>query len=492
VSRLARPPLIVIGLDAAEHRLVSRWCDAGDLPALRGIRDAGTSGLVRSPDGIGDDGAWASFCTGALPSRHGRYHHRQLRPGGYRVGSVGPLGRSPFWEVLSRAGRRVAIVDVPKSPQSTELNGVRISNWLVHGRNGDPDSFPAAIAPDLLRRYGDDLTDRWPGALCIEDRLPDAQHGVLIERALDSIERKTQVALELLERDAWDLFLVVFKEAHCVGHQLWHLTDETHPAHPVGGAGRGGDPVKRVYQALDATIARFLAAAGPGAPVVVFSGLGMAGNFTGEHLLDAILLRLDAARPLGWWEPFYRRGDGAASPAIRRVTRRLHRTLYPYRSAFQVEHNEISGAIRVNVRGREPRGRIRPGAELADFVDTLAADLLDLVDPDSGEPVVARVVRSDDAFAGEHRHRFPDLFAVWNRRPARAIASDKIGEIRAPARAWRTGNHTSEGFVLARGPRVAPGQSSALSITDLAPSICHMLGVPLPDADGRPIAALGA
>ena len=155
-------------------------------------------------------------------------------------------------------------------------------------------------------------------------------------------------------------------------------------------------------------------------------------------------------------------------------------------------HNEISGAIRVNVKGREPRGRIRPGAELADFVDALATDLLDLVDPDTGEPIVTRVVRSDEAFAGEHRHLFPDLFAVWNRRPVRAIASSKIGEIRVPARAWRTGNHTSEGFFLASGPGVAAGQVSAdLSITDLAPSICHMLAVPLPDADGRTIAALG-
>ncbi|MET0849834.1 MAG: alkaline phosphatase family protein [Candidatus Rokuibacteriota bacterium] len=134
----AERPLIVIGLDAAEHRLVSRWCDAGDLPTLRSLRDAGAFGLVRSPDGIGDDGAWASFCTGVLPARHGRYHHRQLQPGRYTVGSVGPLGRSPFWETLSHAGRRLAIVDVPKSPQSAELNGVRISNWLVHGRNGGP------------------------------------------------------------------------------------------------------------------------------------------------------------------------------------------------------------------------------------------------------------------------------------------------------------------------------------------------------------------
>jgi arylsulfatase A-like enzyme len=39
---------------------------------------------------------------------------------------------------------------------------------------------------------------------------------------------------------------------------------------------------------------------------------------------------------------------------------------------------------------------------------------------------------------------------------------------------------------------VAAGQESAVaSIADLAPSFCHALGVPLPDADGRPIAALG-
>ena len=486
-------PLIVIGLDSADWQLVTRWCDSGDLPTLRAIRDGGMSGRLETPPGLGDDAVWASMYTALSPGRHGRYHHRQFRPGRYWNMPVMPLECTPFWDTLGRAGRRVAVLDVPKSPLSTDLNGIQLVNWLVHGPNGRTASAPATLAPDLVQRLGDDLTDHWPGAMCIEEMLPEAEQAVLVERALASIQWKTAAAVELLAREAWDLFLVVFKEAHCAGHQLWHHTDSTHPAHRADVVARLGDPVKRVYQALDAAIARVLAAGPPDARVVVFSNLGMGGNFTGEHLLDAIILRLDGFRPAGLWRYAYHRTERAPSSTIGRAARRVQRELYRYRSAFQVFHNEISGAIRVNVKGREPNGRIAPGAELAAYVDTLAADLLALVDPGTGAPIVSRVVRSDEAFPGERRHLLPDLFAVWSRRPATAIASPKLGEMRFPFRPWRTGNHTPDGFFVARGPAVRAGQLPvAASIMDLGPSLCHMLGVPLPAVDGRPITALCA
>ena len=72
-------PLIVIGLDGADRHLVSGWCDSGDLPTLRRIRDAGLSGRLETPPALGDDAVWPSMYTGESPARHGRYHHRQLQ-----------------------------------------------------------------------------------------------------------------------------------------------------------------------------------------------------------------------------------------------------------------------------------------------------------------------------------------------------------------------------------------------------------------------------
>jgi len=484
---MSSPKVVVIGLDSADRTLISRWCDSGDLPVLRSIRDRGISGVLTTPPGLGDDAVWASFYTGVSPGRHGRYYHRQLRPGTYAVDNFRDVRHEPFWNTLSRAGRRVAILDVPKCPLSKALNGLQVTDWLVHGRDHATDSCPSEVASDLLRRFGDDRTDRRPEYLCLTEQLPATEHEAFVERLLDSTHKKTLGLLDLLKRDAWDLFLVVFKEAHCAAHQLWHLVDPTQSEHPAGAPSHSGDLVKRVYQALDRAIGEVLANVGTESNVIVFSDLGMARNVTGEHLLDGILLRLEGSMHLSLWQRLQNLGKGSRHRHLERATAFVNRKLYRYRSAFQVEHNEISGAIRINVKGREPQGRISSGPEFDAFVDHLVEDLLNLVNPDSGQAIVSDVVRTDKVFAGEQRNLLPDLFVVWNRTCSiTAAASPKIGELRVPSPRWRAGNHVSDGFFFSCGPSIpAGGSAGSLSIMDLAPTIGRLLGVSIPNVDGH-------
>ena len=490
---MSRPKVVVIGLDSADRDLVDRWCDTGDLPVLCSIRDRGISGVLTTPPGLGDDATWASFYTAVSPGRHGRYHHRQLCPGSYAVDNFRDVRHEAFWDALSRAGRKVAIIDVPKCPLSKGLNGFQVTDWLVHGRDHSTNSWPPEVARDLLRRFGDDRTDCLPEYLCSMDQMPATQHESFVERLLDSTNRKTLGVLDLLGRDEWDLFLAVFKEAHCAAHQLWHLVDPTHPEYRAGDLSHSGNLVKRVYQALDTAIGQVLARVGAETNVIVFSDLGMATNVTGDHLLDEILLCLDSSITISLWQRLQNLSKRCKSSQIERATALVNRKLYPYRSAFQVEHNEISGAIRVNVRGREPQGRVSSGPELEAFLDQLVQDLLDLVNPDSGQAIVSKVLRTAEAFAGEHRDLLPDLFVVWNRTcPITAAASPKIGEVRIPSPHWRAGNHVSDGFFFAYGPSMLAGRNHGVSsIMDLAPTIGRLLGVSILDVDGQCIAGLG-
>jgi len=100
ISTMSSPKVVVIGLDSADRNLVSRWCDSGDLPVLRSIRDRGISGVLTTPQGLGDDAVWASFYTAVSPGRHGRYYHRQLRPGSYAMDNFRDVRREPFWDAL--------------------------------------------------------------------------------------------------------------------------------------------------------------------------------------------------------------------------------------------------------------------------------------------------------------------------------------------------------------------------------------------------------
>jgi predicted AlkP superfamily phosphohydrolase/phosphomutase len=488
--------VILIGLDSADRNLLQKWCESADLPHLRALRDRGAWGPLASEPAVGDDATWASFHTTVSCARHGRFFYKAIEPGSYRMAQSRDqdLGFEPFWAVLSRAGNRVAIIDVPKCPLVTGLNGIQVTDWLVHGRDYETRSWPAGIAADIRRRFGDDATDRWEPEwwLCERERLPEDRYATFVERTLQSIRQKLAFAEEVLDRGDWSLFTVVFKEAHCIGHQCWHLLDETHEHFDAALAERLGDPVRRVYVALDAAVGRLLQRAGPDTTIIVFSDLGMGRNDTGEHLLDAVLRRLErSAAPL--WKGFAA-GDSGAAAELPPQTEGSpgDGALWQERRLFQLEHNEISGAIRINLAGREPQGRIHRGHQMDTVCDWLRRELLALVDPESGKPLVAQVLRTDAIYSGERLDYLPDLFVVWNRgSPISGAASGTIGELCCERPVFRTGNHLAGGVYFAAGHGVtASVQRSAASIMDVGPSVAMLLGTTLEYSDGKPFAAL--
>ncbi len=487
--------VLVIGLDSVDAKLLLRWCDSGELPVLRALREKGVEGKLTSLPALGDDAVWASFYTTVSPARHGRYFWQHFQNGSYglTVFRDEHLRHEPFWQSLCRAGRKVGIVDVPKCPLSEDLNGFQLADWLVHGRDHATCSRPLDLAATILTQFGDDRTDRTDSAewLCRMETLSEDEHEILLQRLLDSIERKREAATQLLSQGGYDLFLAVFKEGHCAGHQFWHLLDELHPQHDAALARKLGDPLKSIYKSLDNAVGELLALVDRDTSVIVFTDLGMGPNYTGEPFLDEILIRLESSTPTNW-QSLYRRATRAAQAIRAKCWGDPGRHPHAQRKAFQLPHNEISGAIRVNLKGREPAGRIRPGREFEEFCQTLSQDLLSLTNPDTGAPIVDEVLRTDALFDGDHRNELPDLFVVWRRdSPITAVASPKIGELRVRAPSYRTGNHVPDGIYIGTGPFVAvPRQHCPASIMDIGPTIAMLLNAPLGDTEGKPIAAL--
>ncbi|NNE07548.1 MAG: hypothetical protein HKN20_03190 [Gemmatimonadetes bacterium] len=491
----AQSRVLVIGLDSADRTLLHRYVEEGRLPVIASLVERSGAGLLKSPPALGDDAAWASFATSLSPGRHGRYYHKHMEPGTYRTPWFRDhhFAHAAFWQTLSDAGCNVGVIDVPKCPLGEIRQGLQICDWLVHGRDGETRSAPESLAPDILRRFGDDDTDR-PGSgeyICGMPSLSHEQERVFLERLLNGLEQKVNAASELLARGGWDLFLVVFKECHCVQHHFWHLLDESHPAHDPQLIDRLGNPVLRVFQALDRAVGTLIEQSGPDTKGILFSDLGMTSNYTADHLLDEALLRMEPAFP-AFLRGVYRDGVRIEEKLRSRFLPRSERSFFRgMRRAYQVDHNEISGAIRINLAGREPSGRVRPGVERDALCDELASNLMELVDPDTGERVVERIVRADEAFPGERRDHLPDLFAVWRReRPITGLASPKIGEVRVKTPEYRPGNHVENGFFVSFGCDERASRAREASLEDIGPTIAKLLGKELPDVDGEPIAGV--
>ncbi len=147
---------------------------------------------------------------------------------------------------------------------------------------------------------------------------------------------------------------------------------------------------------------------------------------------------------------------------------------------------DLQGYIRINRKGREPRGIVEPGAEEDALSARIAAGLSSFRDSRTGAPIVREVVRIGGLYPeGERRDRLPDLLVLWEETPARhheAIESPTLGRIErsTPGRIpnARSGNHRPEGWMIARGPGIEPGGEirPGADILDLAPTVLEILG----------------
>lgn len=498
---MARRKVLLLGLDAAEHTLLLEGCESGWLPTLRSLRDRGAWGLAQSPPGFGSGAIWPSFSTGVTPATHGRYFYRQVAPGDYRAHKfqASEFRFPAFWETIGEAGRRVAVFDVPKMGLSAPLNGLMSVDWIVHGPvYKELRTTPAGLADELVERFGADPLPKCdhPGMRSAEEN----RH--FLEQMIDRIDQRKRCTLELLKDEPWDVFVTVFGEPHCVGHQCWHLRDPHHPLHDSVSAEAVGDPVRAVYEAIDAAMGEMIASVDDDTVVIVFSGTGMGPNYTGNYILDEVLRRLEGrarTRRVDWFTraklavkkilPLEIRKRGRQ--LSRRVEEAAKQTDRAERLCYAVPHNDISGAIRVNLVGREPEGRVHRGEELDAFFDSLRRDLLDLVNLDTGERVVEDVVRVADHCQGPELDVMPDFFVIWRRQtPIDRVGSERVGEVEYRHRGNRTGDHSPESIFFAIGPDVQPGHLADRTIMDFAPTIAQLVGVDLPQTDGVPIEAL--
>ena len=109
----------------------------------------------------------------------------------------------------------------------------------------------------------------------------------------------------------------------------------------------------------------------------------------------------------------WRRTPTAWRTALDGVTKRaVDRTWPPFdpnAKCFAVNNGEVYGAVRVNLAGREPSGRVAPGRDYEDFCRKLGDDLLALVNADSGAPAVRRVLRTAEIYEGPRLAALPDV-----------------------------------------------------------------------------------
>lgn len=511
--------LLILGLDGATLDLVEPWIAEGRLPHLARLQRAGAWGRLASTVPAATFPSWTTFMTGVNPGRHGVLDFTRREGGEYRVRFVNATYRKAptIWRLLSDAGRRVSVLGLPGTYPPEPINGYMVSGFDTPVTTRADASFvhPPAFAAEVEAAGG------FPFADFQEFSIGPGWHAEACRRLCDGIARKVALADRLLARESWDCFMLLFGESDTAAHHFWALHDPRSPRHDAAQAAALGDPLRRVYMALDDAVGR-LTAMVPDATVLVvsdhgFGGAGTTGVRLNRWLAQQGLLRFAPravmarwagrlrgaavrAIPERWQARCFRLAEGALASRVESGVR-FGGIDWSATSAFSEELNYFP-SIWLNVQGRDRCG-IVPVGEYSATCEALRAALLDWRDPQSGERIVANVWHRDELYSGPAVATAPDLVlelatpggysyvGVPSYGGDGPAVEPLDGAALGGKLAGMSGSHRSDGLFMLAGPTIEPGRVDGAWIADMAPTVMALCGVAAPaDWDGRAVTAL--
>ncbi|MGQ9598994.1 MAG: alkaline phosphatase family protein [Anaerolineae bacterium] len=492
---------IILGLDGATFDLLLPRIQQGQMPNLAGLLERGTWGTLHSTLPPFSAQAWVSLATGQNQARHGVVDFWEPSPDHVhrRFVSSRHIQSETLWQMASRHGRRVGVVNVPLTYPPQAVNGYLVSGFLT-----PQDKTDFTYPPELKREIEALVPDYRPDPF---DPLGATRQQILeIERWM---HRHEQVARHLMDHHPVDLFFNVVQALDHLQHLFWQVASQNE---------RGPDAplIDRCFQFIDQMIGHRWQRLDGRTVLFLVSDHGFGPvrkRFqVNRWLWERGFLALgerhgDRGRPMGggWGltpqraRALIRRldflGVRRRIGRMARVTlgRRLDQALTPpidWSRTQAVSGSPAVEGIYLNLKGREPQGIVEPGAPYEAVRERLMAELRDLRDPETGEPVVQAVYRREEVYRGPFLDLLPDVVLDVGDHPYLVSDALTAPQVLEPlSRDDLQGRHRSAGIFVAVGPHIRATQPvEGIRIVDVAPTVLYALDLPIPeDMDGRPL-----
>jgi predicted AlkP superfamily phosphohydrolase/phosphomutase len=337
-----------------------------------------------------------------------------------------------------------------------------------------PISSPEDYAPDLAEAIGPFYTQGLPEDTKALDR-DIFNNDDFMKQADLVVDDENRMAQYELERFRSGLLFLYFSVVDQIGHAMWRTMrgQETHPAHRSGIDDPYADVYEGIYEELDGMVGRAL-----------------------EHVDDRTCLIVMSDHGFSSWRRAFDLNRWLLDNGYLALKPGVAPSSVSYLQGIDWNNTRLYAiginGLYVNQLGRERYGIVPPGPQKAELLREVASKLEAIVDPVNGERPILKVFLNEEIYSGPLAEMGPDAQVGYN-RGYRASDESAVGEVTDAVlsdnhRRW-SGDHCQDyrevpGVILSNVTIRKPDPA----LTDMAPSILTLFGVPVPDVmKGTPI-----
>ena len=336
-------------------------------------------------------------------------------------------------------------------------------------------STPSGWAPQLARQFGLFKTLGWQiDTWAISEGFATEQ--MFWDDMNWTVTQDRKMFDSFLDGDD-DLLVHQFEFPDRVGHVFWRLVDPQHPAYNAALVPQWGDALQRAYQLMDAIVGDAMRAADAHhAALIVLSDHGFASFRKSVNYNTWLVMN----------------GYLAVKTGVQVKERNVEMLFDQGQFWENVDWSKSRayamglGEVYINVRGREERGIVQPGAEYDALKAELKQRLVAMVDPQTGEHPVRRVIAREEAYRQFDPNMIPDLF-VTNNDGYRVSWQTSLGgipkDLIEPNKQVWSGDHCSVDPEIVRGIFFYNRKLTTDRppyIADVYPTVLGLLGVKAP------------
>jgi len=499
--------IMIIGLDGATFDIIDPLIATGKLTNLKKLIDNGVRANLISTIPPITPAAWISLFTGKNPGSHGVFNFRTFDLSKYSafneefVTSGWYAGQSIF-DIFSENGFKVASIGVPMTYPPFKVNGVMISSGAPRMMIDEASVYPKDIIEAI-------------GKLEIPVKFGRRNRDYFKEYMTRNLQKHLSISRMLLEKENYDLFMIVFGNTDWVAHQFWECCDSSFATYDEKLHAIHGRAIEEQYILADKAIGEILRYIDDDTILFIISDHG-----NGPHPVNCVNLNY-WLKEQGNLQTI-KSASNAFSDYINNSIKALRNYISRYKKIQQIIKENINLRLRekissirlninhiawhktkaytipimpmfdgiiINLRNKQSQGIVNPGAEYESLRSDIARQLMMLRDVQTGASVIKKVYLKEDIYHGEHIDNAPDLIVQYseNYTGGTRIDGGLFSKIEDYVLDNNSSSHRLEGVFIASGKYIKQNYRVVdAHIVDILPTILYIMGLPISDEmDGK-------